>query len=165
MIKIKKINNTPVNSNCYVITNSISNKCIIIDPGSEDNKDLLAYLTKKSLNPSWVILTHEHFDHCLGVNHLNKLYNLELICSEGTSQFISDPGLNFSAYWDEIQSFGISMKPRIVKDAEIVICDQIFLSCITTPGYSPGSICFSIDNHIFIVDTLLWLQYKTICKN
>ena len=58
------------NSNMYCIRDENSREGILIDPGMVDEERLLGYLRKTDINPKYVILTHEHYDHCAGENRL-----------------------------------------------------------------------------------------------
>ena len=88
---IHTIINTPISSNCYVLYNLGGNECIVIDPGSEDNEQLIRFFNEHKLNPRYIILTHEHFDHIWGVSGLKKRYpNVDLICSKLCGELIQD---------------------------------------------------------------------------
>ena len=77
MLKVKRIKNNPIDSNCYVIYDkALGDDCIIVDPGSEDNSNLYDLLNSENLYPQYIILTHEHFDHCWGVDLLVEKYHI-----------------------------------------------------------------------------------------
>ena len=78
MIKINMFENKPINSNCYILYNGYSNRCVIIDPGTKNCSNIIPFIKEKKLTPEYVILTHEHFDHIWGVNFLRKKYNIKL---------------------------------------------------------------------------------------
>ena len=83
MLQVKQIINTPIDSNCFVIYDKEKgDNCIIVDPGSEDNSHLYELLKSEELNPQYIVLTHEHFDHCWGVNQLVEKYHLPIVCSQ-----------------------------------------------------------------------------------
>ena len=74
-LEIIRIINRPIDSNCYIIFDeSINNECVIIDPGSEKIDNLINLINELSLNPRFIILTHEHYDHCWGVNDLRAKF-------------------------------------------------------------------------------------------
>ena len=52
-LRIKTIKNNPVTSNCYIVSCSMGNSCVIIDPGSRDCVSLLTYLEREHLFPEY----------------------------------------------------------------------------------------------------------------
>lgn len=155
MLRIHQIINFPVLSNCYIISSSYSDFCIVIDPGTEKNGDLLAFLSANHFKTVTVILTHEHYDHCAGVNQLIELYKIDLICSEITSTSIANSKLNFSEYMEEYEKFTIHTKAIIVNDNAKIELDNCEIQFIETPGHSPGSLCIILEDAIFTGDTFM----------
>ena len=49
-------------TNCYILHQAGSNKCLIIDPGYEAGR-ILDLLQERNLEPEAILLTHGHFDH------------------------------------------------------------------------------------------------------
>lgn len=155
LMNIHRIINFPVQSNCYIISGLHSNACIVIDPGTERNNDLLAFLSANYLIPNIVILTHEHYDHCAGVNHLMELYNFDLVCSAKSSTNIANNKLNFSAYMDEYKTFSINAKAIIANNYTNIEFNSREIHFIETSGHSPGSLCIILDDAIFTGDTFM----------
>ena len=60
-------------ANCYLI--SINKKCIIIDPGDEENF-IISKIRKNDLIPIAVITTHHHPDHTKYAKSISELYNI-----------------------------------------------------------------------------------------
>ena len=58
----------------YILWEDGAREVVVIDPGEQDGIKLLDFFLETKLNPAWVFLTHEHFDHCAGVNILNRYY-------------------------------------------------------------------------------------------
>ena len=94
MIEVKRFINNPISSNCFVVFDKAKGlHCIIIDPGSEIQSELFEYLDSYNLVPEFIILTHEHFDHCWGVNGLREKYNdIKLVCSSECSSTMWSAG-------------------------------------------------------------------------
>ena len=75
---IYKIKNSPIISNCYILYSD--SKCIIVDPGSSSNIEILEFLKLNNLSPEYIFLTHEHFDHIWGLNDLKSIFlDLEIV--------------------------------------------------------------------------------------
>ena len=117
MLKLKQIVNTPISSNCFVVFDKAGGSdCIIVDPGSKDNQKLYNFLDREELIPSYIILTHEHFDHCWGVNDLRDKYKeVKLVCSCVCSEAIQDKKQNYSVY-NEMPGFEIAPADIILNE-------------------------------------------------
>jgi glyoxylase-like metal-dependent hydrolase (beta-lactamase superfamily II) len=164
MLQIKRIINQPVTSNCFILHRNGSADCIVIDPGSVDNKELVAYLQEYKLNPKFVILTHQHFDHIWGVNDLRGRFEaIKIICNEECSKMINNKKENFSLFYDQ-KGFEVSKADIITeKIHNYMEYDGLAVKFYNTPGHSPASICFTIENYLFTGDTLIYDE-KTITK-
>lgn len=149
---IHRIINEIYASNTFII--SRESACIVVDPGSET---LIDYLQKNKFFISYIILTHEHFDHCLGVNSLRKNYpDAKLVASEYCNKNIQNAKMNLSRYNDE------NGKGFIIAPADIIIdCDTeinllgLRFRFVLTPGHSQGSMCFSFNYKLFSGDVII----------
>ena len=101
MLIVHQIINSPVTSNCFVLYDkTISNDCVIVDPGSRSDDVLFAFLEQENLIPKYIILTHEHFDHCWGVKELVERYQIPIICSALCAEAIKSEKRNCSVFYD-----------------------------------------------------------------
>lgn len=149
-----RITNNLKNSNAYFV--SVSDKSVVmIDPGSTTITDYIYWLNNHNKTIDSILLTHEHYDHCAGVNALLDLFPIRLICSLHASKAIKNPKHNFSAYIEEVTPFEINHTPTIVKDFEQLVIGNKEFQFFETPGHSPGSMCIKVNNNIFTGDTLL----------
>lgn len=165
MLEIKQIDNIPISSNCFVLFDkAVGNNCIVVDPGSEDNSSLYQYLEQETLLPESIVLTHEHFDHCWGVNDMRNVYpNVKLVCSQICSEAIQDKKKNYSVFH---QQPGFDLKP-----ADIVLEDVCWMvnwngyqiRFVPAKGHSAAGIVFFIDKYVFTGDTLI-KDIKTVTK-
>jgi hydroxyacylglutathione hydrolase len=154
-LKLKRIINEPIHSNSYIIWQIGQKSSIIIDPGSFHNKGIKSFLKLKQLKAEYIILTHEHFDHCAGVNDLIGFTGCNLVCSRITAVGIKNSKNNLSRYFEEIDEFQILYDPQIVKDGETLTLCNIQFQFYETPGHSPGSTCIKVGKNLFSGDTLL----------
>ena len=101
MFVVQTFVNSPVTSNCYVLFDrDFGNDCILVDPGSRSEKELISYLDQEGMIPMYIILTHEHFDHCWGVNELVEKYQVPIICSQLCAEAIKNEKRNCSVFYD-----------------------------------------------------------------
>lgn len=165
MIAVITIENSPVSSNCYVIYDKTATKdCLIIDPGSKDENKLNDFLAQNNLHPKFIILTHEHFDHCWGVNELVSRFHIPVICSELCAECIRYEKRNCSVFYDNTDSFAINCTIISVESLKwhmsfVNTTIRFFL----TPGHTDASISFVVANMLFTGDTLIKDQ-RTVTK-
>lgn len=156
MLEVRSFVNIPVTSNCYVLFDKVhGNDCIIVDPGSRDEQELFTFLTEEGLSPKYIILTHEHFDHCWGVNALVKLYRIPVVCSCLCAEAIKDKKRNCSVFYDNV-GFVIEHETISVEslgDCLLFMEDEI--KFYHTPGHTEASISFVVDKYLFTGDTLI----------
>lgn len=153
-LNIQSVKVGPERTNCYVVSLS-SGETVIIDPGAEFGKisELLARI--KNLDIKYILFTHGHFDHVGAVDDLNKLYpEVPVMISEE----------DVDLYW-ELPEQGIFVG-RILKGqhAELTAIrggqflpfgdDEI--KVISTPGHTPGGVCYQIGGNLFTGDTLFY---------
>lgn len=72
-MKIDIIRVGELETNCYLLYND--KKCLIIDPGSEENL-IIARILEQELEPLAILITHHHSDHDSGVKNLAALYKI-----------------------------------------------------------------------------------------
>lgn len=163
-LEVKQIVNNPVQSNCFIIYDIRKcTDCIVIDPGSDDNSLLDAFLSSYNLNPIYVLITHEHFDHCWSVDKVRFKYGSKLICSSICSMRIQDAKKNLSLFYDQ-KGFELNAADYTVS----AISDKLewhgnSITFKETPGHTDSSISIIINNMIFTGDALI-KDVKTVTK-
>lgn len=141
----------PLAVNCYIVGSKKDNTAIVIDAGG--NPEEILNLTKKhNLTIQFIINTHAHFDHVGGVKPLQDLTGAKFLLHREDI-----PLLNYLN--DQTDAFGLPPIPVPRVDRELADDEEIFIGdetirIIHTPGHSPGSICFLINDAVFVGDTL-----------
>jgi len=123
-------------TNCYIVSDSLSGAAVI-DPGDEPKK-ILAFLRENRLNCLAVLITHGHFDHVGGVSELVRASGAELVMNP------LDAG---------------SVRRKIDRQAEdlcVIEAGELRFTTLATPGHSPGSVCYLIEEALFSGDTLFY---------
>lgn len=164
-LEIARIINSPIGSNCFLLFDKDkSNHCIIIDPGSENNKELYSKIDGIGIVPEYIMLTHEHYDHCWGVNDLRDRFpGVKLICSAICSDAIQNERLNYSRYFCK-PSFRIEPADILVGNHEMVCnWNGYEFRMIQSKGHSSSGILIIVEKAIFTGDTLI-KGVKTVTK-
>ena len=150
-LEIHSLVTGPFQENSYIISDQVSNDCILIDPGDEAKK-ISILIDDNNLNPIAIINTHAHLDHIGAVDEIKKIYNVPFYL-----HYAEKPVLE--SYPISCRMFGMEAKPIpsvdhwIQKGGELRIGSFKFL-IIETPGHTPGGCSFLIDKSLFVGDTL-----------
>lgn len=157
MLEINRFINSPVPSNTYLISMENMSSCIVIDPGSKEEHELMAYIRKKGFSVDYIILTHEHFDHCWGVNELIEKTEAKVVCTQNCKGKVILPSNYFNKfYFNSEEEYSVNRVDIIVEDLGYVLnWNGVNIRFVESKGHSPGGMCISIENTLFTGDTLL----------
>jgi len=163
MIVIERIINRPVTSNCYVIYNESTTSCIVIDPGTEDCKELLEFLKENDLHPEYIILTHEHIDHIIGIKEILNHFEAKLLCSSDCNEYINSLKYNLSGYSEQFEERSdLPLATLLLEDLDYTLKWGVYtFKFYKAEGHSRGSIFFNVGENLFIGDTLIKGQKTT----
>ena len=138
---------------------------LIIDPS-----DHSAVLKKcRNAVTITVLLTHEHFDHIIGLNRIRDCCasSCVVIAAATCSERMQDTKANLSAYADVLAELSGKQipepwSPSSCKAADITFENQYAfrwmghgVELFSTPGHSAGSCCIVVDDLLFVGDTIL----------
>lgn len=145
-MQIIKVTNGPLQENCYILAKE--GKAIVIDPGI-DTKKILETLEKEKLKPTYVLLTHGHFDHIYSAKKLKQL-GAKIYISEIDAPKLLDNELNMGFICN------ISCE-SVLPDGFLVEGENEFegekFEIIYTPGHTSGSVVIIYGENIFTGDT------------
>jgi len=152
IIVIKKLLGYGYESNVYLI---MDERNALIDAGTGfETKNLIKEIGKYTRSIDYIILTHEHFDHCGGAAPLKRFFGSKIAMHEDGSRILEEGSNIYSSFFNakfERAKVDIRLKGR-----EIIDLGRIKLKVIHTPGHSPGSICLYDEKNkiLFSGDTI-----------
>lgn len=154
---IKRFINTPVPSNTYVVYEERAKECVVIDPGSKEGAELIAFFEESGIMPTYILLTHEHFDHIWGCNVLAEKYDARIICSEVCSQKIAVPQNYYNKLYNNSEEFySIPSVCTTVENIGFLLdLGWVEFRFMLTPGHSSSSICIDMGGLLFTGDTVM----------
>lgn len=156
-ISVEKLVLGDIATNTYIVTDSESGECAVVDP-AEENEYLLSKLKDK--NVVYILLTHGHFDHISGVNYVKKLTGAAVVIHNQDAECLSD-GLKSLFIWQYPDKVQPKITPDIItEDGDKIILGSTEITVMHTPGHTKGGCCyvFSDDGIIFSGDTLFRLS-------
>ena len=151
MINIEVMQVGALATNCYVLSDRNTNEGVIIDPGG-DADHIQSYLETRDVNPIIILATHAHADHTGAVKTLVERYGSQFMIGTGDAQFV-----NRQLDWltTMLGDFQDPPQPdKKLKHGDKLDVGHISIEVLSTPGHTPGSSSFRIDDHVFTGDTL-----------
>ena len=128
-------------TNCYILRQEGSNRCLIVDPGYEAAR-ILKVLEEKHLEPEAIALTHGHFDHVGAVQDIAAETDCEV--------YISAADLSLPPMITNGRLFYTHTYPA----SGTLTLAGLSIRILPTPGHTPGSVCLLAGDTIFSGDTL-----------
>ena len=165
-MRIDELTVGPVQTRCYVLGKEGGQECVVIDPGDEAERIRKAAGDRKI---AAILLTHGHFDHIGAVRELCtheqhnaecRMQNAELkgeepriIIHELDAPMLRDPALNASVGLMGRQITAPEATDLVREGDELEIAG-LKIKVLHTPGHTPGSVCYQIEDELFTGDTV-----------
>ena len=135
--------------NCYVVHNTDSDRCVVIDPGYSPRK-IETFLQEKGLHLEAILLTHGHFDHVGAVESLVKVTGCRLWMKEADYTQRKNPQNDF-LYPIHDHTF---CEVNFCEEGERICAGGLTFTVMETPGHTWGSVCYLCEDAMFSGDTL-----------
>lgn len=145
----------PVQANCYVLIDEKSGEAAVIDPGDYTD-ELRAVLESEVKELKYILLTHGHYDHILGVAHVKADYpNAKIAIHPYDSACLMCEKISLATHAGEGLQQYVDYDLLVEEGFEAKI-GSLTLRAIHTPGHTLGGVCYLEDNErvMFSGDTL-----------
>lgn len=158
MMKVEKFEFNMFGENTYLVYDEVSRECAIIDPGmmvARERQVVDNYIKNNDLSLKYLLLTHIHIDHVMGVSHIGSKYGIKVSASEADEFLGSRIAEQVQMFRLPVDVAKIHIENRLC-DGDILHLGKERIEVISTPGHSPGGVCFycSDSGIIFTGDTL-----------
>lgn len=143
----------PIEDNNYLLVDEKSKEAVLIDC-TEPSSEIDNTLAQLGANLKYILLTHAHFDHVLGVNHFKEKYNCEVLLHKDDKDLmdsIKEFAKNFNLGDVEVQTID-----KYLVEGDCVKFGSQEIKVLHTPGHTQGGACYLIDDKIFTGDTLFY---------
>ncbi|MGN0030618.1 MAG: MBL fold metallo-hydrolase [Candidatus Gastranaerophilaceae bacterium] len=152
MIDIKTFVEGPIDANNYLVTDVDSKEAVLIDCSSS-RLEFLTAIKNSQAKLKYILLTHGHFDHILGVDTFKNEFGVDTyISKDDLSQVDLAPQmLQMFAGLMPVEIKGIN---KFIQDGDELKIGETIIKAIATPGHTKGGMCYLIDGKLFSGDTL-----------
>ena len=135
----------PMQNFTYLLGSVQSREVVVVDPGWEPDT-ISKEVEERGLKLVGSLVTHTHFDHVNALEGLLKKYDIPVYIHESEAGFLK----------------GIHGNVRKVRGEDILNVGDVSIRFLHTPGHTPGSQCFLVENHLVSGDTL-FINYCGRC--
>lgn len=159
MLNVKTFPVNPLEVNCYVISDTTKEACII-DCGcfhQEEWEVIKQHIISEGLIVKHLLNTHFHFDHIFGLGYVYEDFQLQPEGSDSDIFLYEDLEQQISHFL--IPNFPHKPPPPLgtpLHHNDIISFGNHTLKVIATSGHTPGGLCFYCqeENCLFSGDTL-----------
>lgn len=137
--------------NCSVIACPDTKEAIVVDPGG-DHARILEIIRHYDLTVKWIVHTHAHLDHIYETRDVKEQ-------AGGTIALHRDDLFLYDGFVMQCAMFGWQPRPvlpveHFLEDRETLTFGHRAAEVLFTPGHTPGSCCFKLDDLLLSGDTL-----------
>ena len=140
-----------MDNNCSLIIDEKTNQSSLVDC-NEFSQKMIDMIGDTDLK--YILLTHGHFDHIIGVKSVKEKYGAQVVISKEDEPMLNSSKLSLAAFCNATQNNVDA--DIIVKDGDEITLGEIKIKVMATPGHTSGSVCYIAENCIFSGDTLFY---------
>jgi hydroxyacylglutathione hydrolase len=136
-IYLKQVELGPMANYVYFIGDPKSREVAVVDPAWDVDR-IVEMAQEHDVTIAKILVTHSHFDHINGVEDLLNRTQAKVYIHKAEAEFMK-------AVW-----------PNLVKvdSGDTTNLGGVQITFIHTPGHTPGSQCFLVENNLISGDTL-----------
>ena len=140
-----------MDNNCSLIIDEKTNQSALVDC-NEFSQKMIDMIGDTDLK--YILLTHGHFDHIIGVKSVKEKYGAQVVISKEDEPMLNSSKLSLAVFCNAPQNNVDA--DIIVKDGDEITLGEIIIKVMSTPGHTSGSVCYIAENCIFSGDTLFY---------
>ena len=121
----------------YFVGDPQTREVAVVDPAWEVDR-IVEMARENDLTITKILITHSHFDHINGVEALLNRTKAKVYINKAEAEFMK-------AVWPDLVK---------VDGGDTTRVGHVDITFLHTPGHTPGSQCFLVQNHLISGDTL-----------
>jgi hydroxyacylglutathione hydrolase len=136
-IYLKQVELGPMANYVYFVGDPHSREVAVVDPAWDVDR-IVEMAQEHDLTITKILITHSHFDHINGVEALLHRTKAKVYINKAEAEFMK-------AVWPDLIKVDSGDTTRV---------GDVDITFLHTPGHTPGSQCFLVQNHLIAGDTL-----------
>ena len=148
---LKQVELGPMSNFIYLIGCAESREAAVVDP-AWDVEAILKIAGDSDLKINHIFVTHGHPDHVNGLEALLQATDARVHIHQDETQYLLQAAAVFRMPVDFVNRRSANF--RAVSDGDEIRLGKLRVQFLHTPGHTPGSQCFLVDNNLVSGDTL-----------
>jgi hydroxyacylglutathione hydrolase len=136
-IYLKQVELGPMANYVYFVGDPQTREVAVVDPAWDVDR-IVEMARENDLTITKILITHSHFDHINGVEALLNRTKAKVYINKTEAEFMK-------AIWPDLVKVDSGDTTRV---------GHVDITFLHTPGHTPGSQCFLVQNHLISGDTL-----------
>ena len=136
-IYLKQVELGPMANYVYFVGDPRTREVAVVDPAWDVDR-IVEMAQENDLTITKILITHSHFDHINGVEALLSRTKAKVYINKAEAEFMK-------AVWPDLVK---------VDSGDTTDVGDVDITFLHTPGHTPGSQCFLVQNHLISGDTL-----------
>lgn len=143
-----------IENNNYLLIDENSKEAVLIDC-SEYISEIEENLKKYDAKLKYVLITHGHFDHILGLEELHKVFpETPILAPINDKELIEDVSSFVDRFVGGLGHVNVPPITKYIDENESLSIGNSKITVINTPGHTSGGVCYLVDNKLFSGDTI-----------
>lgn len=143
----------PVQANNYLFCDDKSKEAVLIDCSAYIPR-LIKHVKENEFRVKYILLTHGHFDHILGVNRMKKELKTKVYIHKNDLKLAQNMLEFMQAYNVPTDGYENPIIDGTLDELENPMVGENPIQIIETPGHTKGSVSYLITNDLFCGDTM-----------
>ncbi len=148
---IKQFIAGPIENNMYLLADEKTREAVLIDATALIS-EIADSVKELGVDVKYILLTHGHFDHIMGLNALKDTFNAQAVINKN-DLMLSDKINEFTRMFN-MPDTKPPLYEKFVDDGDTIQVGNMNIKVITTPGHTEGGVCYLVDDNLFSGDTL-----------
>ncbi|CAA9562096.1 MAG: MBL-fold metallo-hydrolase superfamily [uncultured Truepera sp.] len=146
MLSIQALTVGPLQENCYLLTDTQTQKAVLVDPGDEAER-IIAAVNGFSLTAVW--LTHAHFDHVGALSAVHRHFPVPVYLHPDDRELFAHAAQSAAFFGLVLEQ--PDLEPTPLTHGQTLTLGEHEATCLFTPGHAPGHMAFYLPEHGFVL--------------
>lgn len=141
-----------IETNCYILIDEATGSAAVIDPGFMTQALKNAIQSPEIKSVDYILLTHGHFDHIMGVYELKEMTGAKVVIHSNDKMCLESERASLASQVFPGKQQALSCDVEVEEGSTINV-GSLEVKVMHTPGHTPGCCCYIVGDAIFSGDT------------